>query len=363
MSPSYPSRTRNFLPQLEGLRGVAAIGVLLTHTAFQTGVSQSEIAGAILARFDFFVAVFFGLSAFLLWRGNHPGSPLSYFRRRAIRILPAYWACVLLVFAFLPDSFGSGWRTIVTTLTLTQIYPAHSLAGGLTHLWSLSVEVAFYLFLPALVWALRGASKSMRLLCFLGFFALGIGWAAVPWPLDIAGGINFQLFPPSYAPWFAVGLIAAELEGTKITAWRGFNVTWPWWMLALGVTWAAGQPWFGPQGLTHPTPGEFVRKILAGALFGALILLPYAWRTGGAQRSILGSRLLLTLGRWSYSLFLWHLPVLSVVFPLLGIAPFSGHFLLVTVVCFVGSVIVAAVSFTLVEQNLLLTKYRGLERA
>lgn len=116
-------------------------------------------------------------------------------------------------------------------------------------------------------------------------------------------------------------------------------------------------------GINAPHPGEFVRKILAGALFGALILLPYAWGTGGAQRSILGSRLLLTLGRWSYSLFLWHLPVLSVVFPLLGIAPFSGHFLLVTVVCFVGSVIVAAVSFTLVEQNLLLTKYRGLERA
>ena len=61
--------TRGFLPAVEGMRACAAIGVVVTHVAFQTG-HTGGIAGRLFGRFDLAVAVFFALSGFLLWRGH-----------------------------------------------------------------------------------------------------------------------------------------------------------------------------------------------------------------------------------------------------------------------------------------------------
>lgn len=61
--------TRSFLPAVEGMRACAAIGVVVTHVAFQTG-HTSGADGRFFGRFDLAVAVFFALSGFLLWRGH-----------------------------------------------------------------------------------------------------------------------------------------------------------------------------------------------------------------------------------------------------------------------------------------------------
>ena len=60
---------RGFLPAVEGMRACAAMGVVVTHVAFQTGHS-SGAGGRLFGRFDLAVAVFFALSGFLLWRGH-----------------------------------------------------------------------------------------------------------------------------------------------------------------------------------------------------------------------------------------------------------------------------------------------------
>ena len=73
--------SRPFLPQLESLRGVAAIGVLITHVSFQTGIDPATHIGGFLTRFDFFVSVFFGLSGFLLWRSGNFSFKRYYSRR------------------------------------------------------------------------------------------------------------------------------------------------------------------------------------------------------------------------------------------------------------------------------------------
>lgn len=56
------------------------------------------------------------------------------------------------------------------------------------------------------------------------------------------------------------------------------------------------------------------------------------------------------LGRWSYAIFLWHMSLLSLVFPLLGMPLFSGQTALVLLATFVLSVPVAALSYSLVEE-------------
>jgi hypothetical protein len=67
--PGPSGGTRSFLPAVEGMRACAAMGVVLTHVAFQTGTSGG-VVGRLLHRFDLAVAVFFALSGFLLWRGH-----------------------------------------------------------------------------------------------------------------------------------------------------------------------------------------------------------------------------------------------------------------------------------------------------
>ena len=79
------------LPELDGLRAVASLGIIVTHVSFQTGTGWG-FAG----RFDFFVAVFFALSAFLLWRRRGLHSLAGYARSRVARLLPVSYTHLTL---------------------------------------------------------------------------------------------------------------------------------------------------------------------------------------------------------------------------------------------------------------------------
>ncbi len=73
----------------------------------------------------------------------------------------------------------------------------------------------------------------------------------------------------------------------------------------------------------------------------------------GTPSRLLDSSWMKTLGTWSYSIFLWHLPVLTIVFPLLGLPLFSGNFLLVFVVTVLLTIPVAAISYTFIEEPIM----------
>lgn len=319
------------IPALDGIRGLAACGVLVTHVAFQTGTGW-----AWAERFDYFVAVFFALSAFVLWRrrGAHP--PAQYYAARAGRILPAYLVCVVAVLALLPDARSVTRQQIAANLSLTQVFWPHGLAPGLTHLWSLCIEVSFYVIVPALALIVRGRRKLIISLAA----AASLGWAWLPF---VAGqpAINTQIWPPAYTLWFAVGMLAAELEGTVRITRR-----WPWWILAAACIWLASREWFGPPGLVHPSPAEFSRRVLVGGIFAAAVVLPYALSD---RPSIFETRPFQLLGAWSYSIFLWHVALLSLVFPLCGIDIFAGHFFMVLALTLALTLPVAAASYELVE--------------
>lgn len=319
------------LPELEGLRAVAALGIVATHVAFQTATGS-----ALLERFDYFVAVFFALSAFLLARGPRRD---GYYARRVARLAPAYLVCASVVLLALPQLRGVGWAQVAANLTLTQLYVPRSLVGGLTHMWSLCVEVAFYLVLPAYL-ALGSRGRGVAVAVSVG---AGLAWPWLVWGHYDPQVVNVQIWPPSYAPWFAVGLGLAELERVGV---RYAGPRWPFALCALPVAWFAGV--VGPAGLTHPTPAEFNVRVILGTAFAALVVAPYALgpRDHG---TVLSSRGVRALGRWSYSIFLWHMAVLTFVFPVLGVPMFGGHFLLVYAATVAGSVAVAYVSYELVE--------------
>src|ERR1700754_1223967 len=110
-TPEGVGGTRGFLPPVEGMRACAAMGVVLTHVAFQTG-HTTWATGRLLGRFDLAVAVFFALSGFLLWRGHaaaarglrHTPPTGHYLRSRIVRIMPGYLVAVVVILSLLPDA-------------------------------------------------------------------------------------------------------------------------------------------------------------------------------------------------------------------------------------------------------------------
>ena len=329
------------LPELEGLRAVAALGIVGTHVSFQTGLGSG-----LFERFDFFVAVFFALSAFLLSRGPRR-SMRTYPLHRAARIVPAYVVSVCTVMAALPGLANLNWRQALANLFMVQIYVPDGLVPGLTQMWSLCIEVAFYIVLPVyLLLSQRG-----RAVVLVAVVLFGLAW---PWLIsDVdagVGGVNLQIWPPSYAPWFAVGLGCAELERAGVSLRVQGAARWVFPVLALGVAWLAGQEWVGPQGLTHPNPAEFNARIILGTVFAALVLVPFALSPRGD--GVLASPAMRALGRWSYSIFLWHVAVLDIAFPVLGVDLFTGSavdFVLVLAFTVAVSVAVSYITYEVVE--------------
>ncbi|HHY07947.1 MAG TPA: acyltransferase [Corynebacteriales bacterium] len=364
----------HFIPAVQGLRAVAALGILTTHVAFQTATNTGSFLARVVGRFDLWVAVFFALSGFLLWRRHavavrrsitepnvpHPSAG-RYFRSRITRILPAYLVLVTAVMLLLPSSRGLSGKAILANFTLTQIYVPMSLTDGLTHMWSLAVEVAFYILLPLLgcaLWWLRGTASRVRwrvpVLTALGVIC--VGWAWIPQE-SLPGGINLQTQLPAFLPWFVVGMVLAEYAADQALGIRQHLLLHRWarhgWVCAgLGVVLfaLAATPLLGPEGFTRPAPHFFAARIVVGAAIAWCALLPLVMSDSGMRQRILVSAPFQALGRWSYGIFLWHLVVLRAVFPILGVSMFGGHMVLVWAVTVLFTIPVAALSYALVEE-------------
>ena len=358
-APTPHFRPPRFIPALEGMRALAALGVLTTHVAFQTG-SVDGVVGAIWGRLDLAVALFFALSGFLLWRphadaarGGRPAPGVRrYLRHRAVRILPAYVVVVLVVLSLVPAARGAGASTWLVNLTLLQVYVPYSLVSGLTQMWSLAVEVSFYVALPLLAWCLvrlRGPRARWRVPVMLAVAVISLGWAFVAHHLPLADGVSGTLWLPGYLPWFLAGTILAEVAVSdsdgrlrRLSARRGPMVA-----VAVALYAVACTPLAGPSGLAAVSAPEFAVKTALGAVLGWALLAPLVLAPG--PHRFLASAPMQTLGRWSYAIFIWHLAVLAVVFPLVGFALFGGTMWSVWLVTVIVTIGASAASYGLVE--------------
>ena len=346
--------TRSFLPAVEGMRACAAMGVVLTHVAFQTA-NSSGWYGRLFTRFDLAVAVFFALSGFLLWRGHaaaarglrHRPPTGHYLRSRIVRIMPGYLVAVVVILALLPDAHAD-LTVWLANLTLTQVYVPLTLTAGLTQMWSLAVEVSFYLILPLLALLARRLPVDWRVPAIAALAVASFAWPALPWHLPF--GVNQMNWLPALFSWFAAGMLLAEL--TVMPVGRMHQLARRRWVMAAiaGVAFViAATPLAGNIGLAPGTVGQVVVKTAMGAVVAGALLAPLVLDAPGMPHRILGSTTMVTLGRWSYGLFIWHLAALAMVFPVIGEFPFNGHMPIVLILTWVFGFAIAAVSYGLIE--------------
>ena len=367
LAPTY----RRYFPQLEGMRAVAAVGVLTTHVAFQTRAVEWPVLGPILGRLDLAVALFFALSGFLLWRpwaaaARHPDIPeppvMRYLRHRFVRIWPAYTVAVVAVFLLLPQARGASLEVWLANLTLTQVFFPLTLAPGLTQMWSLSVEVTLYLLLPVIGFALavlRGPRARLRIPLLFALGVLSLGWAWVVTAVGLPEGVEGKNWVFGHLPWFLAGLILAELTATVELAGdaepsplvrraAGLSANRP---LMLGVAVVfyglACTPLGGPVGLGDLNNWQYVGKMVFGAVAAYAVLAPLVCSAGPFR--FLNSVPMTMMGWWSYGIFIWHLAVLTCVFGLFGIPAFNGQFVTVWLLTVVLTLGVSAASYAFLE--------------
>jgi peptidoglycan/LPS O-acetylase OafA/YrhL len=356
-------------PGLDTLRAFAAIAVVATHTSFWTGQYGKGLWGAATARLDIGVAFFFVLSGFLLSRpflaATADRRPLPgtgrYFWKRALRIMPLYLIVVVVALVVLPDNRDAGVGTWAANLTMTELYVKGLLPAGLTQMWSLTTEVAFYVVLPGLMVVLarttcRTGWNPNRLLAGLGVLvAVTIAWLVWIAPLRVGAG----QWLPAYLSWFAVGLALAVVSvdvAVRRRGWERLTVLahqpGTCWIVAAALFAIVATPIGGPILLVAPSAGAAVAKNLLYAAIAGLIVLPSVLGPSRGTRyaDVLGLRPLRHVGHISYGIFCIHLLVIHGVTHALGYPLFTGSGLLVLGLTLTISVVLAEVAYRVVER-------------
>jgi len=329
LTPVADQGLRPRVASLTGLRAVAALLVVGTHAAFATGKLTHGYVGVMAARLEIGVAIFFALSGFLLFRpwvtaaavGSQAPSAADYARRRMRRIMPAYVATVLLaygvyaVYSTGPNP-GQSWAGLLRHLTLTQIYTDNYMFSylhqGLTQMWSLAVEVAFYVALPILAYLLlvvlcRRQWRPHLLLAGLAALVLvSPAWMVLVHTTHFLPD-GARLWLPGYLAWFVGGMLLTVLQAMGVRMY-GF-VALPLAVISyvIASTPVAGEPTTSPTGLV-----QALVKTGFYAAIATLLIAPLALGNRGWYAGLLATRPMVWLGEISYEIFLVHLVIMEI---------------------------------------------------
>jgi peptidoglycan/LPS O-acetylase OafA/YrhL len=315
---------------LTGIRAVAALLVMLTHAAYTTGKYTHGYLGLVYSRMEIGVPIFFVLSGFLLFgpwakaaaTGGMPPSVRRYAWHRVRRIMPAYLVTVLA--AYLLYHFrtagpnpGHTWEGLFRNLTLSQIYTDNYLYSylhqGLTQMWSLAVEVAFYVALPLLAYLLlvvlcRRRWRPMLLLTGLAGLALITpAWLILVHTTDFLPD-GSRLWLPTYLAWFIGGMMLAVLQQMTVRAYAMACVP-----LALVSYFIVSTPIAGAPTTSPAELREALFKATFYAMIATLLVAPLALGDRGLYARFLASRPMVFLGEISYEIFLIHLLTMELV--------------------------------------------------
>lgn len=369
-------------PLVDSMRAIAALSVLVTHTAFLSGANAFGVYGAYTARLDVGVTIFFVISGFLLYRpfvaaridGRQGPRIRDYARRRALRIFPAYWLAltVLAIWPGLAGMFtGHSWAYYL----LVQNYFSSWIIGGIGATWSLCIELSFYIVLPLLAWAaLRALPSATREQRVRGevvmLLVLGVGSVVVR---SVTTNSRWNTTLPGNFDWFALGMLlavaSAALVGRPEPAPVRLLRRFPFaaWALAFVAFWAVSTQLNLEHGLRLPqlTTGQNIGQHLLYGAVAFFLMLPavFADDGGGVTRAVLRNRALAWLGLISYGIFLWHQPLAVQVWKAhdYGILP-QARMAYITIGTFVLAVLCAAASYYLLERPILRYKDRPFGR-
>jgi peptidoglycan/LPS O-acetylase OafA/YrhL len=305
--------------RVESLRAVAALAVYVGHVFGQANDydparTLGTFADRVLFGGGFGVYLFFALSGYLLFlpfarRDYADGANVDYTRyakNRAFRILPLYFVAVIVL--LLATEGGGSLKQWVTWMSFSENFTndRSDLVEVNGVMWSLVIEVHFYIVLPFLAYALARLSRGLLGRAALLLAALGLASFLLRYftlyddnsPINPL--VDYSL--PSTFFFFVAGMAIALVR----IAWNERPPAFVRGPLAWGETWVAGSVvlWlvvFNDYSVNYLTA-------VASALLLAACVLPL--RAGPVIRA-LEWRVLALVGVASYSFYIWHVPILE----------------------------------------------------
>jgi peptidoglycan/LPS O-acetylase OafA/YrhL len=310
------ARRSNRVHWLDGIRGGAAIFVVLHHIwlttwpTFPTNTGPWWLGWLLYGHMA--VAIFIVVSGFSLALaplskgGNLSGGVRRFLRRRAWRILPAYWAALILslvVTALLlqpelgPTALGKSLA--VHGFLLQDVVGSQSPNGAL---WSIAIEWQIYFVFPLILWLGRATSLATAVLVTAALVLLGHAVAGMGGAFDKINGLT-----PQFLALFALGAFAVQLGNSDRAAKlrRPLAATALLALVAFVVIAAI-------QGSEWVVARFFWMDLLFGLGVACLLALMHSGGTAPV-RGVLASRSALWLGLFSYSIYLVHAPIVGVL--------------------------------------------------
>jgi len=333
------------LDYLDGLRGLAALYVVMHHAYY--GLTAEATLSPLVTKLTYWlflgrsaVDIFIVLSGYCLMlpvtragTGLLSGGVRQFFKRRARRILPPYYAAMavtLLAITLLPALHDRShpdalWNTALPAWTF-NIIVSHIL---LIHnfdpawhskidypMWSVATEWQIYFLFPLLllpVWRRFGSAAVVLVGLFVGFLPLFLFFH------------RFSGVSPHFLGLFALGMAAADLNFTRKSRSAHWRDTLPWgWLAALLTVCLVG---ISLKHLTWPLAVP-LKDVLVGGATACLLVYCTRWLTRHHETAstqsvetqreaplvlrLCESRPAVQLGVFSYSLYLIHAPVLAV---------------------------------------------------
>lgn len=341
-----------YRPSLDGIRAVGVALVVLYH--YNNGTPSGGWLG---------VDLFFVLSGFLITtllleeRAAHGRiSLLRFYQRRALRLLPALWvllATYLVVLPFTAEPLNAGLRQAAYGFTYTMnIALALGARTGshLQPLWSLGLEEQFYVLWPLIMIAALVSRRGVTRM-FLVAAAITVALGAVRLGLQHRATTDISVLRFDQ---ILVGCMFALVRRAHAQRFERIVGSSPVTLLALAVT-----LWLVMRAYQQDVVFVAHEKALVFACAGGVLVAGCTVSNGSRVRTlltaILATRPFVFLGRISYALYLWHMPI----FLWLGASTTSGYSRVgMALLALFISLVVATLSYYVVERPFLRRKWR-----
>ncbi len=343
-----PSGHRLHLPYLDGLRGCAALFVVLHHAYLNAFADCPDIVPGplrfltnLFLRGQYGVDVFIVLSGYCLMLplsqsgGGLPGGAVRFFLRRGRRILPAYYAALalcLLTYAMIPALRQPGGTRHDEALPafagaplLAHVGLVHNLSGAWAlkidpPMWSVATEWQIY-FVFALVlvplWRRLGVVPALLTAVLLGQAPqLLVRLVLLVVPISDPSSVPTGRFDSAcfwFLGLFALGMVASEVS-FALARWAVVcrrQVPWRW-VAALLVLGGLAAVALCPEVASYPVSADYGAGVVTAVV---LVFCTRSARAGSAAKllTLFQSGPAVALGKFSYSLYLTHWPVLALV--------------------------------------------------
>jgi peptidoglycan/LPS O-acetylase OafA/YrhL len=318
------------LKYVEGLRALACLVVFVNHAYGQTWYAERDrFPSGVLSLFTYSlvaghlaVTVFIVISGFCLalpviTNGDQlKGGAKTFFKRRVLRILPAYYGsvalCLLLIYTIIGEPTGTLWDVpievtkphatriaIVSHLLLLQDLFGTSKINYV--LWSIAVEWHIYFLFPLLVWSWRRYGPRWVVpIALVAGYALRIG----------LGDTRVARASPQYVGMFTFGMLAAYVTQSSRESYVWLREKVPWALLggaALAVTCVLTYAW----GWVRSVERFPALDLPVGVMTTSALVL--AAREKSFLSRVFSWKPLVFMGTFSYSVYLIHAPLLQIL--------------------------------------------------